>query len=120
MSSNPTTEKWFNTDVFTSLVNSTSTNATPVNHLRTLPLRFSDVRRDAINNIDLSLLKNVTLSRDVQLQLRAEFVNAFNHPYLDRGTGTVVNPTSSNFGRIVASNQANYARRAQLGVKLIF
>jgi hypothetical protein len=118
--SKPTTEKWFNTDVFTSILNGTSTNATPVNHLRTLPLRFSDVRRDSINNVDLSLLKNVTLSRDIQLQLRAEFVNAFNHPYLDRGTGTVVNPTNSNFGRIVASNQANYARRAQLGVKLLF
>jgi hypothetical protein len=31
-----------------------------------------------------------------------------------------VNPTSASFGQVTASNQANYARRAQLGVKLVF
>jgi hypothetical protein len=112
-----TTQKWYNTNVFTSLANSTSTNATPVNHLRTLPLRFDDVRRDSVNNIDLSLLKNVKLQRDMQLQLRAEFINAFNSTYFPNPQ---VNPTQSTFGQITASNQANYARRAQLAVKLIF
>ena len=115
--SNPTTQKWFNTDAFTSILTDTSANATPVNHLRTTPYRFDEVRRDSINSIDLSLLKNVQLSRDVRLQLRAEFVNGFNSAYFPF---PIVNQTSSTFGQISASNQSNYARRAQLGIKLLF
>ena len=53
----------------------------------------------------------------MRLQLRAEFINALNSPYFPN---PVVNPTSSTFGRVSASNQENYARRAQLGVKLVF
>ena len=56
-----------------------------------------------------------------ELELRAEFINAFNNPYLATGDGQiVVNPTTSTFGQITASNQQNYARRAQLGVKFLF
>jgi hypothetical protein len=114
---NPTVERWFNTDAFTSILSDSSTNATPVNHLRTLPYRFDDVRRDSINNIDLSLLKTVDLGREMKLELRAEFINAFNEPYFPN---PVVGATSSTFGRVSASNQENYARRAQIGVKLVF
>jgi hypothetical protein len=32
----------------------------------------------------------------------------------------VTGPTSSTFGQVTASNQENYARRAQIGVKLVF
>ena len=118
---NPTTAKWFNTGAFTSILNSTSTNATPVNHVRTLPFRSEDVRADTINNVDLSLLKNIKLKGGMELQLRAEFVNAFNEAYIATGDGQiVVNPTSATFGQISASNQQNYARRAQLGIKLVF
>jgi hypothetical protein len=57
----------------------------------------------------------------MELQLRAEFINALNEPYLATGDGQiVVNPTSSTFGQITASNQQNYARRAQLGIKFLF
>ncbi len=114
---NPTIARWFNTDVFTSILNSTSTLATPVNHLRTLPLRFSAVRRDSINTADLSLIKNVRLPRGMQIQLRAEFINAFNEAYFP---APVTGQTSSTFGQVTASNQDNYARRAQLGVKFLF
>jgi hypothetical protein len=110
--------KWFNTAVFTSiLTDPVSNNSTPVNHLRTLPTRFTEVRRDSINNLDLSLLKTVSFRRGMQLQLRAEFINALNEPYF---AAPIVNPTSSTFGQITSSNQANYARRAQLGVKFLF
>jgi len=111
------TTRWFNTDAFTSILTDSSTNSTPVNHLRTFPRLLSDVRRDSINNIDLALLKNVSLGGDMQLQLRAEFVNGFNSPYFPN---PVVSATNTTFGQVTASNQANYARRAQLGVKLIF
>ena len=111
------TAKWFNTAVFTSLLTDTSTNATPVDHLRTLPLRFTEVRRDPINNVDLSLLKSVRLPNRMELQVRFEFINAFNEPYFP---GPVTGMTSATFGQITASNQENYARRAQVGVKLLF
>jgi len=114
---NPTTAKWFNTDVFTSILNSTSTLASPVSHLRTFKTRFSAVRRDSINNVDLSLLKNIRFPRGMELQLRAEFLNLFNEPYFP---APVTGVTSSTFGQVTASNVDNYARRAQLGIKLLF
>ena len=112
-----TVERWFNTDAFTSILSGSATDATPVNHLRTLPYRFDDVRRDSINNIDLSLIKGVDLGRDMKLELRAEFINAFNSPYFPN---PVSSATSTTFGQVSASNQENYARRAQVGVKLVF
>jgi len=53
----------------------------------------------------------------MKIQLRMEFINAFNHPLLP---APVVNPSAANFGQITGSNQLNYARRAQLGVKFLF
>ena len=53
----------------------------------------------------------------MKVQLRMEFINAFNHPLFP---GAVVNPASGTFGTITASNQLNYARRAQLMAKFIF
>ena len=113
--------KWFNTAVFTSILNDTATNATPVNHLRTLPFRFEEVRADSINNVDLSVLKDVRFGRDYRLQLRFEVINALNEPYLATGDGQiVVAPATATFGQITASNQQNYARRVQVGVKFLF
>src|SRR5204862_4134655 len=55
-----TTARWFNTSAFVSIVGGTptcganpagsSTCVTPADHLRTLPLRFSNVRLDRTNN----------------------------------------------------------------------
>lgn len=112
-----TTDHWFNTSVFTSVLNATSTNATPVNHLRTLPYRFSNVRRDFINNVDLSLLKDILIKESMKVQIRFELINAFNEPYFP---APVTGQTATNFGQISASNQDNYARRAQIGVKFLF
>ena len=80
-------------------------------------LRFPDVRRDSINNFDLSLLKSVKLPRDMRLEVRFEFINAFNEPYFP---GPVTGMATATFGQVTASNQENYARRAQVGVKFIF
>jgi Carboxypeptidase regulatory-like domain len=125
--SQQTLTRWFNTSAFVSVVGGTPTCgafptgsancATPVDHLRTLPLRFSNVRIDPINNVDLGLRKDIHLKETMKIQLRMEFINAFNHPLFP---GPVVNPGSSTFGQIVASNQLNYARRAQLMAKFIF
>ncbi len=110
--------RWFNTGAFVSVLNNTSTNATPVSHLRTLPFRFSDARIHAINNADLGLRKDIHLREAMKIQLRMEFLNAFNHPLYP---GPLVNPTATTFGTIsTGGNLLNYARRAQLGVKFIF
>jgi hypothetical protein len=147
--SNPTVGQWFNQSAFQSFLDwpgflpsgvtpatataaqitaaqsAANTAATPVNHLRTLPFRFSNVRTDPINNADLGLRKDIRFNETMKLQLRMEFLNAFNHPLfpgpiVSPGTGVTDQSRNSTFGQISASNQNNYARRAQLGVKFIF
>jgi hypothetical protein len=136
-----TTDRWFNTSAFQSFLDwptflptgvtaatattaqinaaqtAANTAATPVFHLRTLPLRFSSVRRDYIKNVDLSLIKDIHIRERMKVQLRFEALNAFNEPYFPT---PVVSQTAANFGQISASNQENYARRIQLGAKFIF
>jgi hypothetical protein len=110
-----TTAAWFNTSVFT-----TASAAQPnAYHLRTLPFRFSDVRRDNINNFDFSVLKNTRINESMRIQLRFELINAFNEPYFP---APVTTPTAGNFGQVAATsaNQDNYARRAQIGIKFLF
>jgi hypothetical protein len=117
----------FNTSAFVSVLGGNPTCggftganascATPADHLRTLPFFFEDVRIDSINNSDLGLRKDIRINETMKVQLRMEFINAFNHPLFP---GAVVNPGSTTFGTIQASNQLNYARRAQLMAKFIF
>ena len=122
-----TLSRWFNTAAFVSRANGLPTCPAfpngnnncdqPVDHLRTLPLRFGDVRIDSINNVDVGLRKDVQLREQMKLQFRVEFINAFNNPLFP---GPTVAPGGTNFGTISASNQNNYARRAQLMAKFIF
>ncbi len=91
--------------------------ATPLSHLRTLPFRFSNVRRDSINNIDLSLLKNFRIGETMKIQFRLEYINAFNQPYLP---APLTGATAVTFGSVSASNLDNYARRGQIGLKFLF
>jgi hypothetical protein len=79
------------------------------------------------NNVDFSILKNTQIKERFNMQFRAEFTNFFNHPWLSAASGgsgasgVITNPTSADFGKIAnLSNQANYARRVQLGLKLVF
>jgi hypothetical protein len=130
--SQQTVQRWFNTSAFVSVLGGTptcaafptgnSSCATPASHLRTLPLRFSDVRLDTTNNVDLGLRKDIHIREGMKVQLRMEFINAFNHPLLNSlsGGAPVVNPSSTTFGQVTTSNQQNYARRAQVMAKFIF
>jgi hypothetical protein len=123
-----TVDRWFNTSAFISNVGRLATCggfsaanagcATPVDHLRTLPFYFGEVRLDPINNVDLGLRKDIHLRENMKVQLRVEFINAFNHPLFP---APAVNAgATSGFGAISTSNQLNYARRAQLAAKFIF
>src|SRR5262249_57162883 len=86
-----TVNRWFNTDAFVSLITangalptcgafaSGSANcASPVSHVRTLPLRFSDVRLDRGNNADLGLRKDIPLdgANSRKMPLRLAFIKS--------------------------------------------
>jgi hypothetical protein len=62
----------------------------------------------------MAMLKDVKLTENKKVQLRAEFFNIFNHAQFLNPTGSV---TSSNFGLVTG---ARAPRIGQLGVKFIF
>ena len=87
------------------------------NNVRTMPARFSFLRSDQINNVDFSVIKKTEILENKNIEFRAELLNAFNH-VLFPGPNTDV--TSSSFGQVVTSTQANYSRRVQLTLKFVF
>ncbi len=98
-----TPERWFNTAAF----------AFPA------PGTFGNVGRNTLDgpgyqNVNVSLLKNTNLSEQLNLQLRAEFFNLFNHPNFNLPDNFLGSPT---FGRI---GSARDPRHVQFGVKLLF
>jgi hypothetical protein len=105
--------RWFNTDAGFNKVSAQQL----VSNVRTFPLRLDSTRIDTVNNVDLSVIKNVTISKDRKLQFRFESINALNHPLFP---GPNTNPTAAAFGQIVTSAQTNYARRTQVLMKFLF
>ena len=99
----PSPDRWFNTSAF----------AVPAFG------SFGNAGRNILDgpgyqNINLGLLKNISLSGDARLQLRAEAFNLFNHSNFNLPDAYVGSPT---FGRVVS---ADSPRRCQFGVKVIF
>ncbi len=108
--------RWFDVTRF----NSTSAVQPTGRNLRTFPLRFSNIRGQSVNNVDLSLFKNTAITEGTKIQLRFDLINAFNHPWYFSGGQIQMNPTANNFGQITSGNQANYARRVQVMLKFLF
>lgn len=106
-----TIDRWFNVDAGFERASARQ----PSYNLRTLPLRFSGVRGDGINTLDLSAIKNTTLHENIKLQFRGEFLNAPNHVMFSNPNTT---PSSTAFGTI--TSEKSYSRRIQLQVKLIY
>ncbi|MPZ18786.1 MAG: TonB-dependent receptor plug domain-containing protein [Luteitalea sp.] len=77
--------------------------------------RTTDVRAPGKNNVDLSLFKTTSITAGVQLQIRVEAFNAFNHPEFLEPNSSFGNP---NFGRITALN--TFTRQIQFGARLIW
>ena len=67
-----------------------------------------------MNNLDLALFKNFSLTSGVRLQFRLESFNALNHTQF---ANVSTNLASSNFGVVTS---ARPARINQLGLKVIF
>ncbi len=106
----PTVENWFNTTGFNRVAAQQL-----ISNLRTFPLRFPNLRLDALSNVDLSVIKGTAITENVNLQFRAEALNAFNTPNF--GNVDIVQ-TSATFGRV--TSVYNYARRIQIGLRLVF
>lgn len=93
----------------------TASNQQLGSNIRTFPSRFGNLRADATNNLDASLLKNTFMSERLNLQLRFEAFNALNHAVF---SGPNLSATSSSFGKI--TNQNNLSRGIQLGARLVW
>jgi Carboxypeptidase regulatory-like domain/TonB dependent receptor len=68
---------------------------------RNWPTRFPDVRRYPLKNVDIGLFKNTRISERLTFQFRAEFLNAFNHPWFSNMDGNSTNVTNARFGWFV-------------------
>ena len=106
-------ERWFNTDAGFQKAAAQQLDR----NVRYFPLRFGFLRADQLNNYDLSVMKNTRFAEKYNIQVRADFLNAFNSPLFPAPN---TNPTVIQFGQIQASTQANYARRIQLQARFVF
>jgi hypothetical protein len=70
-----------------------------------MPLRFSTLRADNLNQFDAGLQRNFTVWRETQLQFRAEGINILNHPVYSAPN---TDPTNTAFGTV--TSQANQPR----------
>ena len=114
-----TTDHWFNIAGF----ETASAKQLLSNQLRWFPLRFSQIRRQRQDNVDLAIIKDTRIAEEKNIQFRAEALNAFNHPYFPSPNMTVTTAQTVNdtgFGQLSASTQDNYARRLQLSLRFIF
>lgn len=101
-------ERWFDTSVFA-----------PVSHFGSLGRNV--VIGPGFSNTDFSVLKNTRLSESMQLQVRAEIFDLFNHANLGQPGNVVGTPA---FGRITntrfPTGESGSSRQVQFAVKLIF
>jgi len=99
----------FNTAVF----NTTPAVQPDAYNFRTFPLLA--LRSDPSNNLDCSVLKNISVTEHASVQLRAEAYNALNRPQFSSPTLT---PTSAAFGE--STGTLNSPRALQVGARVIF
>jgi hypothetical protein len=102
--------QWFNTSAF-----DTNTSDALANNVRALSSRFAGIRGPGISMFDLSALKNTRVREGINVQFRAEFINALNHPQFSDPSTSV---TSKSFGTITGTSQL--PRTMQLGLKILF
>jgi hypothetical protein len=105
-------DRWFNIDAGFTRASSTR----PSYHYRTWPFYFSNLRTDAMNNYDISINKRYRLNeRGMEIQVRLESLNAFNHPQF---AAPQIDQFNSAFGQITAT--ANYPRQMQAVFRFSF
>lgn len=99
---------WFDTSVFT-----------PVAHLGNLGRNL--VIGPTFNNTDFSITKTTKVAEDLQIQLRAEFFDLFNHANFGQPSNVVGSPA---FGRITntrfPTGESGSSRQIQFVMRLLF
>jgi hypothetical protein len=104
-----------------SVYNSNAPNATFFNHYRVFPQTMGWVRMDGFNNMDASVLKNITLWREAHLQLRFETFNTLNHPvFASPNVTSATSGTTGAFGYITGVPSTAQPRQIQLGGRIVF
>jgi hypothetical protein len=104
--------RWFNTEAGFTKASSTR----PSYHYRTWPFYFGNLRRDRMQNYDMSVNKRFRLNeRGMEVQVRGEALNALNHAQF---AGPQMDQFNAAFGQITAT--ANYPRQIQAVVRFSF
>ena len=89
--------------------------------IRNVPTTLESLRNQPYSVANLSLTKNFRMGETRRLQIRAEALNAFNHPYFGAGMGlnpgTTAAPNAA-FGLV--TTQRNNPRDIQFGAKFVF
>lgn len=101
--------QWFNTSAF----NNVPSQQLQYN-LRTLSLRFGNLRSDAYDYWDASLLKETHIHENLLVQFRFEAINALNQVTFAAPSTTV----GTTFGRVTA--QSNVPRHMQFTLRFAF
>ena len=98
-----TVDRWFNTSAFAQPAPGALGN-----------LGRNTERGPGVNNVDLAIFKNFSLTHGMRAQFRFESFNFFNHTQF---SGVSANLASTNFGVVTS---ARPARINQLGIKFLF
>ena len=87
---------------------------------RSFPTRFPDVRSKILNVWEISVHKEFPIKEKVRWQVRADFHNAFNHPWFGNLASNDV--TSSKFGHFSVSSidDTSESRIIALVMKIVF
>jgi len=84
------------------------------------PTRFGSVRNPRTNDVTLGLRKKFEIAKGVNMQIRMDMFNAFNHP---RFGSVDTTPGDTYFGAVSGTNkptQVNAPRQIQLGGRITF
>jgi len=101
--------RWFDTSQFNN-----NTSQQLGNHLRVLSPRFNNLRTDAYNYWDVSLIKDMTLHEKTTMQFRFEALNVLNQVCFSPPSTSV----GTAFGKVTA--QRNVPRHMQFSLRLQF
>jgi hypothetical protein len=109
----PSNDVWFNTSIF-------PTQAQAPFTLRNFPTIFPDVRSKILNVWDMSIYKEFPIKERVRWQVRADFHNAFNHPWF--GNLASNNVTNAQFGQfsVASIDDTSEPRLIVLVMKIVF
>jgi hypothetical protein len=87
--------------------------------LRTASLYFGNLRNLWGPDFNLALVKSTRIREGVSLELRAEALNALNHPLW--GGDPIIATNNPNFGKLLLNNgQTNEPRQVQLSARIVF